>query len=196
MQQWNREKMIQWLTMQLSPQRLAHSLGVEATCQQLAEIHNVDVERAALAGLVHDCAKSMTDDQLIQAAQVYEIPYDKWMQCNTGLLHAPVGAALARQTFGIDEPSVLQAIRLHTLGGYDMTPLDMIVYLADMIEPTRSYRGVQVLRRQARVNLNSTLLTAIQQQFVFMSRMLETMHPDIVATWNGALARENNAKAP
>ena len=191
MEQWDRAAIVEWLEAHLGKKRMEHVLGTEAECRRLARIHGADEEQAALAGLVHDCAKNLKDAELIAAAQGYGIPMDEHFWHDPGLLHAPVGAEVARRQFGINDDAILRAVELHTLGAQDMTSLDIILYVADMIEPTRDFNGVQAIRKISSKDLNGTLINALGQMFQYLSKGRRWIHPTIVETWNGALERSS-----
>lgn len=137
------------LKARLKPGRFRHTLGVARTCAELAGIYGVPQGRAYVAGMVHDCAKYMTADQLLELAEVSGADKDE-ISC-IPVLHAPVGAYIARTRYGIRDEAVLSAIRRHTVGAEDMSLLDAIVYVADMTEPGRkSFEGLEKARQLAR----------------------------------------------
>ena len=122
----------------LSEARYAHSLGVAATASCMAMRYDISLmEKAYLAGLVHDAAKCLSDDELLQMAEEKGIPVNEYEKASPGLLHAPLGAVIAREEFGIEDEEILSAIRLHTLGRPGMTTLEAILYVADYAEPDR-----------------------------------------------------------
>ncbi len=121
----------------LTDKRLLHSLLVAATARELARLHGMNVDQAAMAGLMHDCAKCMPLAQQQRIARESRLLLDKETLQSENLLHGPVGAVVAEREFGVRDPNVLSAIRCHTTGKVGMLPLDMIVYLADKIEPSR-----------------------------------------------------------
>ena len=95
------------------------------------------------------------------------------------LLHAPLGALLAREKYGADDEAVLRAIARHTVGGASMTALDKIVYFADMVEPTRAYPGVEELRRLMReADLDEMTLAGLTRSIAFVLEKGHLIHPD------------------
>ena len=136
----------------LKPHRLMHTLGVAKICAELAGIYGVPQGRAYVAGMVHDCAKYMTEAQLLELAEVSGADEDE-IAC-IPVLHAPVGAYIARTRYGIRDEAVLSAIRRHTVGAADMSLMDAILYVADMIEPGRKYfDGLEKARQLAREDI-------------------------------------------
>ncbi|MDK2927382.1 MAG: hypothetical protein PWR31_1072 [Bacillota bacterium] len=175
------------LAAQLTPERLEHSLGVAAAAVELAQRWGVDAGRAWLAGLLHDCAKGMRADELLQWALAFGIVRDDTETACPDLLHGPVGALLAWKEYGVADAAVLSAIRLHTLGAEEMGPLDKIIYLADYIEPGRDFSGVEELRRSAEQDLNQAVLQAMEATIRYVLKRGLPLHPQTVAARNSLL---------
>ena len=128
----NYEEMKIKLQSRLKPSRYEHSVGVAETAVFLAERFHVDVDKARIAGLLHDCARQYSNEQLPQEASGRGIaigPVEKEMPL---LLHGYVGAQLIAEEYDVDSPEIAQAIYRHTVGGPHMTDLDKIVYFADI----------------------------------------------------------------
>ena len=122
----------------LSEARYAHSLGVAATAACMAMRYDISlVERAYLAGLVHDAAKCMSDEEKLRLAEEKGLPVNSYEKASPGLLHAPLGAVLAEEVYGVRDEEILSAVRLHTLGRPEMTTLEAILYVSDYVEPDR-----------------------------------------------------------
>jgi predicted HD superfamily hydrolase involved in NAD metabolism len=134
------------LAARLSAESYAHCQRTAAAAVELAGRFGVDVTSAELAGLLHDYARDEDPSGLVAAAGRLGVPVLPLEMEHPYLLHARVGAAMARRDLpGIDE-AVLSAISVHTVGGVPMSDLDKVVYLADMIEPSRDFRGLAELR--------------------------------------------------
>lgn len=158
----SRAEVISRLRTMITPSRLAHSLGVEAEAGRLALRFRVDPDMAALAGLVHDCARDMGDEGLISLARRNGLIISpEEMRC-PWLLHGAVGSIMARERLGVDDERVLRAIAVHTMGDPYMSDLDKVVCLADYSEPGRSFPGVDLIRREAETNLNQALLLSLE----------------------------------
>ena len=125
-----------YLKENLSSKRFNHSLGCAQTAQKLAEIFNLDTEKAYLAGLVHDCAKNIEDEKLLEIIKnkIKTGFLDSELK-NPKTYHAIAGAYLAQKDLEIDDGEIIQAIRNHTIGDINMTTFDKIIFLADKIEP-------------------------------------------------------------
>ena len=121
--------------------RYTHILSVARTAERLARVHGVDPMQARLAGLLHDLARLYPGDRLLRECAERGMPIDAFEQANPIVLHARLGAELARDEFGVEDEAILSAIRKHTLAAATMGPLDEILYLADGLEPGRNYIG-------------------------------------------------------
>lgn len=126
------------LCKKLDDKRYRHTLGVMYTSAALAMAHGQDMDRARLAGLLHDCAKCVSNKKKIRICQENEIPVTPFEEENPFLLHAKLGAYYARKKYGVEDEEILSAICCHTTGKPNMTPLEQIVYIADYIEPMRN----------------------------------------------------------
>ena len=175
-----REKIMFRLRKELDAQRYAHTLGVEETARQMALLFGEDAQKAALAGLLHDCAKCMTLTQMVKAAK--GVPLDPVMKESKALMHAVAGMCVARNVYGVDDEAVLGAIRWHTTGHAGMTALEKIVYLADMIEPSRKpYPGLEQIRALCWKDLDRAMHTALRMSLEHVVSQGRTLHPDTLA---------------
>ncbi len=121
----------------LDEYRFRHTLGVAYTSAALAMAHGCDIEKARLAGLLHDCAKGIKGQERITLCEKNCIEITQTERENTSLLHSKLGVLLASREYGIEDPEILGAIRWHTTGKPEMNALEQIVYIADFIEPNR-----------------------------------------------------------
>lgn len=137
------------LKKELKPKRYEHTLNVVESALKLAEIYPCDKDKVRYAALLHDCAKNYSDAQLLETAEKYYLNVDEVTRREPQLLHGPVGALVARTEYGIEDKEILGAIKYHTTGRKNMNVLEKIIYLADFIEPGRSYPGVDKLRKMA-----------------------------------------------
>lgn len=162
----------------LSEYRLKHTLSVAETAVWLANRFGVDPVQAHLAGMLHDCAKGMDAPTLLQLIRTGGVSADELELSMPALLHAPAGAALAKSQYHVSDQAVLSAIRWHTTGRRNMTPLEKVVYLADMIEPGRAmYSGLNDLRECARENLDEAVYMAAAQSASYVSGRGKKLHP-------------------
>lgn len=175
----------------LKPKRYRHSLGVCAEAVKLAEIYGADCDKAYTAGLLHDCAKGFDSKKQLELCKAYGLVLDDTtMQCHP-VIHAPLGAEVARHEYGIEDEEILEAIRCHTVGKANMTKLDKIIYVADMIEPGRDFDGVEQLRKCAYKNLDDAVIMALKQSIVFNAKKEVSIHPATIEAWNFMLSKSN-----
>lgn len=161
----------------LSEARYAHSLRVAGTARHLAKTHGLDPNEAETAGLLHDVARELKPEELLKRAGEWDIPVDDIEQERPMLLHAPVAAILARQKVGIEDPGILAAIRAHTTGEPGMSPLALVLYLADKIEPERHYSSVKELRKLAKHDLHRAVAAALSASIRHSEQRGRTVHP-------------------
>ena len=142
------------LKSELKPGRYIHTLGVAETAMRLAPRYGVDPRRAELAGLLHDCAKSMPIEALRELARENVPDADAEELAAERVVHAPAGSVVAAKRFGVKDPAILSAIRKHTLGGAEMSAMDALIYVADFIEPNRSdFPGLSEARALAETDI-------------------------------------------
>ena len=184
----NYEEMKAELARRLKPGRFRHSLGVADTAAFLARRFGVDEEKARLAGLLHDCAREFPNDSMIVEAEKRGIEVELLERSMPLLLHAYIGAQRVRELYGVDDPEICQAIYRHTVGGSQMTPLDKIIWYADMIEPSRDYPEVEHLRQLAReASLDEMVLTGLSESIIFVVQKGHLVHPATVQARNEIL---------
>lgn len=181
------EEIVNELAARLSPRRMRHSRGVSSTAVELAQRYNVDVEQARLAGILHDCAREIPNNNLLQMVKTFGIVTNDVEIHAPFLLHAPIGAKLAQQQFGINDPGIAEAINFHTTGGPAMSDLAKVIYLADCIEPGRAFPGADKLRTLAKINLDDALLAAYDQSLAYLIRQGGLIHPATIAGRNSLL---------
>lgn len=177
--------------------RLAHIHGVADTCASLARAYGVDVRRARLAGLLHDWDKGFDDDGIRARAAELGIDVDPFVaEHMPRVLHAETAAAALGREFPEIPPDVLQAIARHTVGAVGMSELDMVVYIADAIEPSRTFGDVESLRAEAGAAPLEDVYFDVYRYWI--ERMLErriTLHPKTVEIWNDLAVRRASRKA-
>ena len=159
----------------LRHKRIPHVLGTEQEAIRLAERYGADVEKARVAALLHDCTKKLDMDEQLALCRHYGIELDELERRALKLLHAKTGAAIARDVFGVDD-EIYRAIWWHTTGHANMTLLEKIIYLADYIEPSRDFPGVDKLRAVCYKDLNEGLLTGLEMTIEEMTGMGNPVH--------------------
>lgn len=144
--------------------RFRHTLGVEFTAAALAMRYGGSVTDAQTAGVLHDCAKCLSDEKKLKICSAHGIPVSAVERRNPFLLHAKAGACLAEEKYGIrNRPEILNAILYHTTGREDMSLLEKIVFVADYIEPGRKHApNLPEIRRLAFEDLDRAVLRILE----------------------------------
>ena len=162
----------------LKPRRFAHSLSVARTSVQLAELYGENPLKAEQAGLLHDCAKCLSLDEMRKIARKHQLTDDPEFLASASLLHSVVGACVAREDYGMEDPEVLEAIAYHNTGCAGMSRLAMCVCLADFIEPNRTpFPGLAEVRRLSEVSLERALLLSLESVADHVRSGGRSLHP-------------------
>lgn len=159
----------------LKPKRMPHVLGTEQEAVRLVRRYGGDETQARIAALLHDCTKKLDMAQQLALCEKYGIMLDELEQKALKLLHSKTGAAIARDVFGVED-AVYDAIFYHTTGKPDMTRLEKIIYLADYIEPTRDFPGVDELRKTVYEDMDKGLLMGLTMTIQEMEEMGNPVH--------------------
>ena len=182
------------LKKELSQERYLHSIGVMETAINLARKHGVSEYKAAIAGLLHDCAKDIPEEEQLKLALEFGILLDEITCFERVLLHGPVGAKLAEIKFGIKDKEILKAIEIHTTGDENMTLLDKIIYIADYIEPGRDFPGVEDIRDKTYEDLDEGVLMGLNSTIVYVLKKNSLLHPRTIDARNMLLKNRRNKR--
>lgn len=150
-----------YLKKNLKDSRYNHTLGVVETATKLAILHEVDMVKAEVAALCHDVAKNFSDDELEKIIRDENIELSVDEMNTKSIWHAIVAPIVGKKEFFIEDEEILSAMRWHTTGKENMTKLEKIVYLADLIEPSRDFPGVNEIRDIAEKNLDLAVLEGL-----------------------------------
>ncbi len=168
----------------IGKERFYHSIRVKETALKLAEVYPVDLKKAETAALFHDCAKIRDEEILRKRADEFNLVLNEYMLENSELIHAPLGAEMAKLTYGITDIDVLNAIKYHTTGKEDMNMLEKIIYMADYIEPMRNFPGIEDIRDMAFKDIDRALFMAFNKTIVFLIKDNKLIQPDTVIARN------------
>lgn len=172
----NEDEIIKYLKANLKPARFTHSIGVMKKAIELAEIYSVDLLNAKFAGLLHDIAKNMTNEELISYCKRNNIDLDPLKLESPGMLHAEVGADLAKKKFNAND-EIVQAICYHTLAHENMSDLDKILYISDLIEDGRDLEGLTPIRDMSKIDLDKTLVMSLEYCIENVKERGKSIHP-------------------
>lgn len=166
------------LKSKLEPMRFEHSVSVSFTCTALAMRYGYDIQKAELAGLMHDCAKRFTDSELIRKCQKHGVALTEVEIKAPAVIHAKYGAYLAENKYGIQDPEIISAIACHTTGKPDMSTLDKILYIADYIEPRRDKAdNLPQMRYLAFQDLDETMYEILKGTLEYLNKKGNTIDP-------------------
>ena len=169
---------LELLQRELTPKRLAHSLSVAQYASELAGLWGVSPKQAYQAGLLHDLMHCKSPDELLSLAEENDLEIGKTQRDNPSLLHGPVAAAVLKQKYGFCDEDVLDAIRFHTIPDAGMDDLAKLIYLADMLEPTRPvWDGQDDLRRLLRTDLDQAMVAALIHTKEYVQQNGGIVHP-------------------
>lgn len=168
----------------LKPSRMEHTENVATVAKNLAEKYGCDPEKAEKAALLHDIAKNLSLQEMLKYCEKYDIITDNMQKEQKSLLHAIVAEAIAFYELGINDPSILDAVRFHTTGCDGMELLTKIVFLADAIEPLRDYKGVDAIRKASDTDIDKACIKALDNTIGFLIARGDKIHPDTISARN------------
>lgn len=170
------EKMKKRLKAQLNPKLYAHCVATSKMARRLAYIHGADFTAAELAGLCHDYVKEMDNVRALHHIERFEIHLDPSIMNHPNTAHGEIAACLLKEELLIKDEAVLDAIRWHTYGHEEMSLLSKIVFLADVVEPNRSFNGVEDIRHLAYEDIDKAVLEYLHQSEVYLAKQSKPMH--------------------
>ena len=182
------DRVASYVRARLSSERLGHTIGVVETAATLAARYGADPRAARYAGWLHDIARETAPDTLLALAGRHGIAIDAIEEREPLLLHGKIGAALAREELGLDDGPILTAIAQHITGDRGMPLLSRLVFLADFIEPGRTYDAAARARAEAREDLDRALLTTFDAIITHVMASGYLLHPRTVDARNELLA--------
>lgn len=172
----------------LSGYRYTHTLGCERAARWLAEAYGGDVQKAAFAACLHDITKRLSQKEQLYLCDKYDIIPSDVEKVEWKMLHGKTAAAIAVHEYGAPQ-DVADAIAYHTTGRRDMTLLDKIIYLADYIEETRDFDGVEPARALARKDIDQALLYCFNSSLADLVERSKLIHADTISARNDLLFR-------
>ena len=162
----------------LDSKRFEHTQGVAYISAALAMRYGEDIQKAELAGLLHDCAKCLDNDKKIQICKKHGIEISEAEQRNPFLLHAKVGGFLAKSKYKVEDEEIIDAVLYHTTGRPGMSLLEKIIYIADYIEPGRNHApNLDEIRRLCFQDLDEALLKILEDILVHLKESKKEIDP-------------------
>lgn len=161
--------LIKQLESELNYGRFVHTLGVAFTACNLAMCYGEDLEKAEIAGLLHDCAKCLSLGKMLKICEKAGLALSSYERESTSLLHSKAGSVLAKDKYGVTDEDILSAIRYHTTGRPGMSLLEKIIFVADYLEPGRdTAEDLPVVRKLAYENLDDCVLTILRDTLTYL----------------------------
>ena len=156
----DRELLEDFIKTNLKESRYIHSIGVEEMAVRLARLHGADTEKAAFAGRYHDLAKNFDTDTMDKYIREYGLPDN--LIGNNALAHSKVGAAILEHEFGVTDEEILDAVRYHTTARKDMSLLEELIFVADVVEDNRTYSDLDYYQDLAYRDLDRACLEILE----------------------------------
>ena len=161
----------------LEEKRYAHTLGVCKAAVKMAKVYREDVKKAYMAALLHDCAKNIPKDEMYELCREKNVELDKYEKELPMLVHAKLGAVIAKEKYNVADEDIINAVKWHTLGRCEMSKLEKIIFVADMVEEHRNFPGVDRLREVMYDNLDRMVYLCYESTIKFNEEKGNTIHP-------------------
>lgn len=189
----NQSRMLQLVKKRLPDNRYAHVVGVLNTATALAIRFGVPQEKAQVAAILHDVAK-FSDRGWMKSIIEKEGMEPLLLEYHAELWHAPVGAYVAAYEFGVTDEDILNAIRYHTTGRAGMSDLEKIIYIADLVEPNRKFKGVEELRQLKEQGLDVMMEACIKHSIDFLVSKNQPVYPDSLKCYEYFVRQKGKVK--
>lgn len=177
-------KYIDYLKEHLNEHRFIHTMNVAEKSASLAKMYGADENKAYLCGLLHDICKNDSEEKMLQCFKKFGIILDDVQKCVPLLWHSIAGAVIIKEKFNINDIEIINAVRYHTTGRENMTKLDKIIYLADIISDDRDFDGVEELRKTANEDLDLAVFKCLQSSIRDILSKNRPVHIDTVKAYN------------
>ena len=155
----------------LDKDRYRHTMGVAYTAASLAMRYGEDIEKAFIAGLLHDCAKCIPNEEKYELCERYGIELTQSEHEIPSLVHAKLGAYMAANKYGIEDEDIINSVRTHTTGEPGMSLLQKIIFTADYIEPHRNEApDLPEVRQEAFIDLDRAICRILSDTLVYLEK--------------------------
>lgn len=182
---YNILKMQKKLKKYVDEMRYQHTLGVMYTAASLAMCYGIDIERAQVAGLLHDCAKCIPNEKKLRLCRQHNIPISEVEKKSPYLLHSRLGAYIAKEKYNVEDQEILNAIEYHTTGKPAMTMLEKIIFIADYIEPMRSKASnLEEIRHMAFHDIDRAVYKTLRDTLVYLEKEKSSLDNHTVVAYN------------
>jgi len=163
-------EILDFLNKKQNDKRFHHTLGVAYTATALAMCHGENLKSAEVAGLLHDVAKHLNDEEELDFCKDNKLEITELEKKNPFLLHGKIGCFMAEEKFGIVDRDILNAICYHTTGRPEMSLLEKIIYIADYIEPSRNIQpNLDAIRKLAFEDIDKALIWILKDTLKYLA---------------------------
>ena len=183
----NKAEYLSLIKGRMGQRRYNHSVNVAQSAVELARHYGADEDKAEIAGILHDSCKEIPKDEMLQIMTRGGIILDAVEQGTSKLWHPIAGSVYARDTLGIDDEDILNAIRYHTTGRAGMSLLEKVIFIADFISAERDYDGVEIMRQKAFDCLEDAMLFGLQFTITDLTKRKMTIHSNALACYNDVI---------
>ena len=181
----NKIELIRTLEQELNYKRFVHTMAVAGTASSLAMCYGMNIQKAELAGLLHDCAKCIDVRKMQKLCEKAGLEITPFEAGSGSLLHSKAGSVLAAEKYGCTDPDILNAIRYHTTGRPGMSLLEKIIFVADYIEPGRyTAKNLPEIRKMAFEDIDEALLKILYDTLVYLNSTGNTVDPMTQKTYD------------
>ena len=181
------QKIYNYLSDNLKPERYSHVLAVNDLAIKLAKSYKLDVVKVSVAALLHDCAKNMTLEENVKYIKKnnLKIKYaDFVIKYLPQVLHSYIGADIAQKKFGVKDKEIINAIKNHTVGRVGMSEFEKVIFIADALSLDRKYKKTFVSKKIMFGDLDKTFKLVLQNKIKYVVSNFKVLHPDIIKIWN------------
>lgn len=190
-----KNKVLQELEQQLKKSRYEHTLRVRDMAIKIGTASQLDIEKVEVAALFHDLAKNLSNQELLDYIETHSVEVDNLVKRNLFLAHGMIAADIAKRDYHIHDDDILEAIAYHTIGKEGLGPIAKVIYVADYVEPERSFEGVEEIRKTAcKGKLDKALLMSIEKQMTFLLKGHHEIHPNGLAMRNELVRKKKRGK--
>ena len=178
-------ELIRTLEQELNYKRFVHTMAVAGTASSLAMCYGMNIQKAELAGLLHDCAKCIDVRKMQKLCEKAGLEITPFEAGSGSLLHSKAGSVLAAEKYGCTDPDILNAIRYHTTGRPGMSLLEKIIFVADYIEPGRyTAKNLPEIRKMAFEDIDEALVKILYDTLVYLNSTGNTVDPMTQKTYD------------
>lgn len=170
--------------------RYIHSVNVSKKAVELAQIYGGDTEKAMIAGMLHDITKETPVEEQLKIITEGGIILDDVEKNSSKLWHPISGSVYIRDTVGITDSDIINAVRFHTTGRAGMSLLEKIIFVADFTGDERNYNGVDIMREKSLRSLEEAMLYGLQFTINDLSKRMMTIHPNALACYNELILKD------